>query len=80
MRQLKGFKRVSLDPQERAIVHFKVPLSALGFLDRDMRWVLESGEYVVEVGSSSSEIKVLDSFEVVREKAVIRNEFFSEIC
>ncbi|WP_229768096.1 glycoside hydrolase family 3 N-terminal domain-containing protein [Sulfodiicoccus acidiphilus] len=80
VRQLKGFKRVSLDPQERAIVHFKVPLSALGFLDRDMRWVLESGEYVVEVGSSSSEIKVLDSFEVVREKAVIRNEFFSEIC
>lgn len=56
VKELVGFKRVSLLPGEKQIVEFTFPLSQISFLDRDMKWKVESGEMKLMVGSSSEDI------------------------
>ena len=53
LKELKGFRRVSLKPRERTRVEFTIGPDALGFYGIDMRWVVEPGEFQVQVGSSS---------------------------
>jgi len=49
--QLKGFKKVSLRPQEQQKVTLSLAVSDLAFYDRKMRFVVEAGWFDVWVGS-----------------------------
>ncbi len=51
--ELKGFRRVSLKPGEDARVDFILGPRELGFLDRDMKFAVEPGDYDITVGTSS---------------------------
>lgn len=53
LRELKGFQRVTLDPDEAQTVRFDVPVSSLGFVGRDMQYVVEPGDFKVWVGPHS---------------------------
>ena len=53
IRELKGFKRVTLKPGEKQTVEFTLNGKDLSFLGRDMKPVLEPGEFQVIVGTSS---------------------------
>ncbi|HZN10543.1 MAG TPA: glycoside hydrolase family 3 N-terminal domain-containing protein [Blastocatellia bacterium] len=53
VRELKGFARVTLRPGERRRVEFTLAPEHLGFYDREMRFVVEPGEFRVFVGTSS---------------------------
>ena len=67
-RQLKGFEKVELAPGETKTVAIEVPLRDITFWDylrRKMRIV--PGEYVVEVGRSSADLPVSESFTIVGE-------------
>ena len=61
---LLGFARVALQPGEEKEVTFAVQLSQMAFLDEDMRWKIEKGEFEVQAGSSSEDIRLQDSFTV----------------
>jgi beta-glucosidase len=80
-KELKGFKRISLDRNEKKAVEFHLFTEQLSFYDRYMRFVIEPGKYDVMVGSSSEEIKLVGSFEVVGDGKVIhsRRVFFSDV-
>lgn len=52
VRELKAFARVTLDPGAAARVVFDVPVAALGFTGRDLRYVVEPGEIQCFVGTS----------------------------
>lgn len=39
----------------------------MAFLDEDMRWKIEKGEFEVQVGSSSEDIRLRDSFTVTED-------------
>jgi beta-glucosidase len=54
VKELKGFQRVRLEPGEEATVRFEVPVRDLGFLDCDMRHVVEPGLFRVWVGPDST--------------------------
>lgn len=54
VRELKGFQRVTLQPGERRAVEFKLGPKELGFYNRQMKWVVEPGEFDVYVGNSST--------------------------
>lgn len=54
VRQLKGFDRVELKPGEVRTVSFKLPVSELGFLDANLKHIVEPGSFKVWVGPSSA--------------------------
>ena len=53
VRELKGFKRITLAPGEKRQVDFVLTPKELGALDRNMKFVVEPGEFRVYVGDSS---------------------------
>ncbi|MDQ3632989.1 MAG: glycoside hydrolase family 3 C-terminal domain-containing protein [Acidobacteriota bacterium] len=66
VRELRGFERITLQPKEKRSVEFTLTPKDLEFLDRDLKPVLEPGEFQVIVGTSSdngmqSVFEVLDS-------------------
>ena len=55
--ELKGFRRVSLDPGETKTVTFTLNEKEMLMLDEAMRWVVEPGDFKVMVGASSEDIR-----------------------
>jgi beta-glucosidase len=73
VKELKGFKRVNLEPGQTKTVVFKLPIALLGFYDENMDFVVEPGKVDVYVGSSSEDIRATGQFNLVGEKLVIGN-------
>jgi len=65
VKELKGFERISLRPGESRRVEFTLGPQELGFYNREMRFVVEPGEFKVFVGDSSDDERLPASFEVV---------------
>ena len=57
VQELVGFKRLHLRAGEMKQVVFTLDPSQLAFLDRDMRWKIEKGEYEFRVGGSSEDVR-----------------------
>ncbi|MGH9871490.1 MAG: glycoside hydrolase family 3 N-terminal domain-containing protein [Pyrinomonadaceae bacterium] len=53
VKELKGFERITLPPGEKRRLTFTLTPEQLGFYNRDMRFVVEPGEFRVFVGASS---------------------------
>ncbi len=54
VRELKGFKRVELEPGERRRVEFEIGSDDLAFYGRDNRLAAEPGEFHAYIGGSSA--------------------------
>ena len=67
VRELKGFQRITLRPGEKRTLEFTLTPALLGFFNREMRFVVEPGEFKVMVGTSSA-----DEHELVATFAVNR--------
>jgi beta-glucosidase len=58
-RDLKGYRRITLAPGQTRTVMFNLPASSLAYWDENAnRWVVESDSVEVEVGASSSDIRL----------------------
>lgn len=79
VKELKGFKRVSLQPGENRTVTFMLSVNQLGFLNREMNFVLEPGLIKVMVGNSAEAIHLAGEFTIVGKPTDIsaRKKFFS---
>ena len=64
VKELKGFKRISLDAGETARVSFDLGINQLGFYNRDMKYIVEPGEIKIMLGSSSDDIRLEGKFEI----------------
>ncbi len=65
VRELKGFRRITLRPGEKGRITFTLGPEHLGFYDRQMQFIVEPGEFRIFVGTSS--VGGLEaSFEVVQ--------------
>jgi beta-glucosidase len=53
VKELRGFKKVSLNPGEKVEVQLEIAPESLAFYDIDMRYVVEPGEFTIMVGTSS---------------------------
>jgi beta-glucosidase len=59
LRDLRGFRRISLKPGEIRTVSFSVPASSLTYWNvASHAWTLESDSVAVEVGASSADIRL----------------------
>ncbi len=56
VKELRGFRRITLQPGETRTVEFALPPPALAFLDENMEWVVEPGVFDIMVGSSSAQV------------------------
>jgi len=79
--ELKGFKRVTLEPGEKKRVTFRLSVDQLAFYDQHMRFVVEPGRFKVMIGSSSEDIRLSGHFEVIGDTKVTPSTrtFFSEV-
>ncbi|MEM1507168.1 MAG: beta-glucosidase BglX [Candidatus Bathyarchaeia archaeon] len=62
VKELKGFKRVTLKPGEEKPVEFRLTLEDLSFLNQEMKRVIEPGEFRIMIGSSSEDIRLTGRF------------------
>ncbi|MEO8609382.1 MAG: glycoside hydrolase family 3 N-terminal domain-containing protein [Chloroflexota bacterium] len=81
LKELKGFKRVTIEPQQTRTVSFRLSAGQMGFYDLDENFVIEPGTVEVMVGNSSQHIHCNGSFEIVGEKKVVTENkvFFSTV-
>ncbi|MEN8121563.1 MAG: glycoside hydrolase family 3 C-terminal domain-containing protein, partial [Bacteroidota bacterium] len=67
VKELKGFKRVSLKKGESKTIEFKIDKSALSFYDIETKnWVAEPGEFEILIGSSSRDIRLKNTFTLIK--------------
>ena len=71
VQELKGFKRLPLEPGEQRRVAFGLPFDALAFYDGEMRLVVEPGDYGLMIGSSAADIRLRGGFEITGEPHVV---------
>ncbi|MEM2922529.1 MAG: fibronectin type III-like domain-contianing protein [Candidatus Bathyarchaeia archaeon] len=64
VKELKGFKRITLESNEMKRLEFMFSTDDLAFYNRHMRRVVEPGEFEVMVGSSSADIRLTGIFRV----------------
>ena len=63
VKELKGFARVNLKPQEAKHVAIRLVRRSFAFYDVDKKdWNAEPGEFLLLVGSSSEDIRLKGSF------------------
>ncbi len=67
LKELKGFRRVSLNPNETKTVSFTLARDDFGLLDSKLNFVVEPGTIEVLIGSSADDIRTRSSFEIVKQ-------------
>ncbi len=65
IKELRRFKRIKLSPAEEQQVVFEINSSDLTMLDAKLNKVIEPGLFEIMIGSSSTDIRLRSSFEVV---------------
>lgn len=53
IKELKGFKKINLQPGESKIVEFSLTEKELGFFDNQGKYIIEPGDFAVMIGGNS---------------------------
>jgi beta-glucosidase len=53
IKELKGFRKISLEPGESQTVEFEITPESLAFFDVNMKYTVEPGDFEIMVGTSS---------------------------
>lgn len=56
IRRLRAFEKVALQPGETKTVTLKVPASDLAFVGYDGKWILEAGDFRIQVGNQTVDV------------------------
>lgn len=66
VKELKGFRKISLEPGQKQTVTFEITPDMLKFFDADRHeWVLEKGKFTAFIGAASDDIRTQVEFEVL---------------
>jgi beta-glucosidase len=82
VKELKGFKRINLKPNETKKITFELPIEVLAFYDENMKFVVERGSFKVLIGSSSEDIRLKGNF-FIQDNIFVdetNKKFFTKIC
>jgi len=63
--ELKDFKKIKLNAGESKTIEFIIDKEKLSFYNNKLEWVAESGDFELMIGTSSADIKLKSSFELV---------------
>jgi len=74
LKELKGFKKVFLQPGENQKISVMLDQNAFAYYDVNKKgWVAEKGEYKILVGSSSRDIRLHGKFSLAETTVVLDN-------
>ena len=77
IKELKGYQRINLKPDEERTITFHLPVDQLAFYDEDLELCVEAGKILVMAGSSSDDIRLRGEFEITGDaKTTVRNRLF----
>ncbi|MBY8991524.1 MAG: glycoside hydrolase family 3 C-terminal domain-containing protein [Candidatus Lokiarchaeota archaeon] len=66
LKELKGFKKINLKPNEKSTVSFDLSKDDLSYYNENLQnWIAEKGEFNVLIGSSSRDIRLQGNFEYI---------------
>ena len=65
VKELKDFQKINLKAGETKSVKFIIDKEKLSFYNQNLEWQAEPGEFDLMIGSSSADIRLKDSFELV---------------
>ncbi len=77
IKELKGFGRVALEPNECKTMVFALPVNLLAFYDQTMRFVIEPGAIKLMVGHAADNLPLHTTIEIVGETAEIAEKSFA---
>ena len=60
VKELKGFKQITLQPGETKKVSFTISIDDLKFYNSDLKYVYEPGDFKVFIGTNSADVKEAD--------------------
>jgi beta-glucosidase len=63
--ELKDFQKIKLNAAETKTVKFTIDKEKLSFYNAALQWVAEPGDFDIMIGSSSADIRLRDSFELL---------------
>ena len=73
VQELRGFKRVSLDPGEEKTVIFNLSLRQMGYYDENMEFVVEPGTLEIKIGNKCKDYPIVEKIQIVGEKKNVKN-------
>lgn len=65
VRVLKEFEKVEIKPDEVVNVSFSIPIEEFGLWDKDLKYVVEAGEFDIMLGSSSQDIRLVKTITII---------------
>ena len=75
LQELKAFQRVTLSPGETATLNFTLPVEMFNFTRRDGKRIVEPGEFELQIGPSSADIREIVLVNVTGETRVVPAEW-----
>lgn len=64
--ELKDFQKIKLNAGETKTVKFIINKEKLSFYNATLQWIAEPGDFDIMIGSSSADIRLRDTFELVK--------------
>jgi beta-glucosidase len=64
--ELKDFQKIKLEIGETKTIHFLIDNTKLSFYNDKLQFKPELGDFDLMIGSSSADIRLKDSFELVK--------------
>ncbi|MBN2279104.1 MAG: glycoside hydrolase family 3 C-terminal domain-containing protein [Candidatus Marinimicrobia bacterium] len=65
VKELKAFKKIEIKKGEKKQVTLKIKLKDCGYYNKQGEYLLEPGKFKIMVGSSSEDIKINQTFEII---------------
>ena len=66
VKELKDFKKIKLNAGKSQAVKFIIDKEKLSFYNQQLQWVAEPGDFELMIGASSRNIRLKESFELVK--------------
>jgi beta-glucosidase len=66
VKELKDFRKIYLKPGETKFIHFSINKDKLSFYNQKLEWIAEPGTFEVMIGAASDDIRLHQSFELLK--------------
>lgn len=60
VKRLRAFRKIDLAAGEKKTIEIEMPVTALAFVNKDLKWIVESGEFLIQVNTLKKKFNVKD--------------------